>query len=130
MSDAKTAVKYAEENKQEEQKREAHEAMIVGRVIGWIFLIAAVAVLVRDISAWLGTGDFVMITAGELWFTLDNGSLNLVQAVTQRYVLPSLWDPVIVTILLWPALLVLGVPGIILTWVFRRRPRKTGIFRS
>ncbi|MBS29351.1 MAG: hypothetical protein CL566_10600 [Alphaproteobacteria bacterium] len=104
--------------------------MIVGRVIGWIFLIAAVAVLVRDISAWLGTGDFVMITAGELWFTLDNGSLNLVQAVTQRYVLPSLWDPVIVTILLWPALLVLGVPGIILTWVFRRRPRKTGIFRS
>lgn len=130
MSDAKTAVKYAEENKQEEQKREAHEAMIVGRVIGWIFLIAAVAVLVRDISAWLATGDFVMITAGELWFTLDNGSLNLVQAVTQRYVLPSLWDPVIVTILLWPALLVLGVPGIILTWVFRRRPRKTGIFRS
>lgn len=130
MSDAKTAVKYAEEIKQEKQKRGAHGAMIIGRVIGWIFLIAAIAVLVRDVTAWISTGDFVLIAAGELWFSLDNGSLNLVQAVTQRYVLPSLWDPVIVTILLWPAILVLGVPGLILSWLFRRRPRKTGIFRS
>ena len=130
MSDAQTAVKYEDENKQENRKRGAQGAMIVGRVIGWIFLIAAVAVLVRDVAAWITSGDLVLIAAGELWFTLDNGSLNLIPAVTPRYVLPSLWDPVIVTILLWPAVLVLGVPGLVLSWLFRRRPRKTGIFRS
>ena len=33
--------------------------------------------------------------------TVAGTVLNLVQAVVQRYVLPELWDPVIVTILLW-----------------------------
>ena len=40
--------------------------------------------------------------------------LNLTQAVTQRYVLPELWDPVLLTVLLWPAFIVLAVPGLIL----------------
>lgn len=104
--------------------------MIVGRVIGWILLIAGIAVLARDVFVWLDTGTLLLITAGELWFRIDNESLNLVQAVTQRYILPELWDPVIVTVLLWPAFLVIGVPGLLLTWLFRpRERRKSGMFR-
>jgi len=128
VPDAPTAVSIVPEPEQEKRKRGARRAMIVGRIIGWIFLIAALAVLARDVLASIDAGSLSLIAAGELWFSLHNGSLNLIQAVTQRYVLPSLWDPVMVTILLWPAVLVLGVPGILLTWLFRTRRRKTGMF--
>ena len=52
-----------------------------------------------------------LITTGQLWFRLDVGSLNLVQAVIQRYVYPPLWDGVIVPILLVPAFLLFALPG-------------------
>ncbi len=58
---------------------------------------------------------------GQLWFEIDNGSLNLVQAVIQRYIFPELWDPVIVSMLLLPAWLVFAIPAIVLTVLFRRR---------
>jgi len=97
--------------------------MIVGRVIGWIFIAAAIAILARDIIAWIDTGALVFAATGELWFTLHSGSLNLLQAITQRYIFPALWDPIFVTVLLWPAFLVIGVPGLILSYAYRRRPR-------
>jgi len=96
--------------------------MLVGRVIGWILVLAAIAILAGDIIAWINEGTLTFVAAGELWFTWHDSSLNLIQAVTQRYVLPQLWDPVLVTVLLWPAFLVVAVPGLILSWVFRRRP--------
>lgn len=103
-------------------------ARIIGRIIGWILVIAAVAVFARDILSSIDTGALELMSAGELWFQLHNGSLNLAQAVIQRYVSPSLWDPVIVTVLIWPATAVLGVPGMILVRLCRKRPRKEGMF--
>jgi hypothetical protein len=103
--------------------------MIVGRIIGWILVTAAVAIFARDILASIDSGALAMMSTGELWFRLHNGSLNLAQAITQRYLFPSLWDPVIVTILIWPATVVLGVPGMILVRLCRRRPRKYSMFR-
>ncbi len=50
-------------------------------------------------------------SAGELWFRLDAASLNLVQALVQRYLTPALWDPAIVTLLQWPAWLVAAIPA-------------------
>jgi membrane protease YdiL (CAAX protease family) len=97
--------------------------MIIGRVIGWIFIVAAIAILVRDFFAWIDTGALAFAVTGELWFTLHSGSLNLLQAITQRYIFPALWDPIFVTVLLWPAFLVIGVPGLILSYAFRRRRR-------
>ena len=103
--------------------RRARKTMVIGRVIGWILVVAGIAILARDIFGWINTGPLVFVAAGELWFTLHDGSLNLIQAVTQRYIWPQLWDPIAVTVLLWPAFLVVGVPGLILSWVFRRRPK-------
>lgn len=48
-------------------------------------------------------------TGGEIWFSLSPDSLNLMQAVTQRYVSPELWDPTIVAVLKLPAILSLGL---------------------
>ena len=103
--------------------RRARKTMIVGRVIGWVLVVAGIAILARDLFGWINEGTFVLVAAGELWFNLHDGSLNLIQAVTQRYIFPQLWDPIAVTVLLWPAFLVVGVPGLILIWLFRRRTR-------
>lgn len=51
---------------------------------------------------------------------LDAGSLNLVQAVVQRYLHPAVWDSGIQPVLTWPAVLVLGVPGLLFLLLARR----------
>jgi hypothetical protein len=95
--------------------------MIVGRVIGWIALLAGASVLVRDLLVWIDTKHWQPIALGQLWYDLNRASLNLVQAVVQRYIHPFLWDPIIVSILLSWAFLVLMVLGVLLLIVFRRR---------
>ena len=105
--------------------------MIVGRVIGWVLLIAGLVVLARDLIGWIDTHTFAPIALGQLWFDLSPGSLNLVQAVIQRYIHPFLWDPIILSVLfLWatPFFLVLGTILLLLTRRrgngYRRRRRR------
>ena len=95
--------------------------MIVGRVVGWIVLLAGAAVLVRDLLVWIDTKHWAPIALGQLWYELNRSSLNLVQAVVQRYIHPFLWDPIIVSILLSWAFAVLMILGALLLFVFRRR---------
>jgi hypothetical protein len=95
--------------------------MIVGRVIGWIALLAGAAVLLRDLLVWIDTKHWAPIALGQLWYQLNRSSLNLVQAVVQRYIHPFLWDPIIVSILLSWAFAVLMFLGVLLLIVFRRR---------
>ena len=95
--------------------------MIVGRVIGWMALLAGAAVLVRDLLVWIDTKHWAPIALGQLWYDLGRSSLNHVQAVTQRYIHPFLWDPIIVSVLLCWAFVVLMILGLLLLLAFRRR---------
>lgn len=91
--------------------------MVVLRVIGGVLLLAGLAALGWDLWQWsqmAAGGGLHLSAAGELWYRLHPGSLNLTQAVVQRYLAPELWDPVLLTVLLWPAALVLAVPGLVL----------------
>ena len=97
---------------------------MIGRLIGWIFLLAGLGVLARDMFVWIDTKHWAPIAVGQLWFDLDRSSLNLVQAVVQRYIHPFLWDPIIVTILLSWAFAVLMILGVLLLVVFRKRVRR------
>jgi hypothetical protein len=86
--------------------------MIVGRLLGWLLLFVGLVVLGRDLFGWLDTQHFHPIVLGELWFELDRGSLNLVQAAIQRHIWAPLWDPGMTTLLLWwafPSFLTLGL---------------------
>jgi hypothetical protein len=96
-------------------------AMAIGRFLGWVLLAAAFAVLAWELWGAWQTGELTIHAAGKVWYDLDRTSLNGAQAGTQRYLLPALWDPVIVTVLTWPALLVLGVPGALLAFFCRKR---------
>jgi hypothetical protein len=98
--------------------------MVVGRILGWLLIVAAVLVAANEAYAWLDQGSYHVTAAGELWYELDRGSLNLMQAIVQRYVAPVLWDDGIRPLLLLPAWLVLGVPGVLLVALCRRRGRR------
>jgi hypothetical protein len=116
------AVKYRERNANPSHgAHRAGNAMVVGRIIGWLFVLAAIAAAARDMVAWYDTGTYQAMPLGQLWFELDKASLNLVQAVIQRYLMPELWDPVIVSLLLAPAWSVFAVPAIVLLVLCRRR---------
>jgi len=96
----------------------------MGRILGLLFLAAAVAVGVWEIVDASATGYWALKPFGEVFFRLAPEWLNLAQAVIQRYVTPWLWDPAIQTFLLWPAWPVLGgIGAILLIFNLRRRNR-------
>ncbi len=101
--------------------------MIVFRWIGWILIALAIAAAGHEVIASISGGGYRPFAFGELWYIIHRASLNLVQAVVQRYISPWLWDAVIATILLWPAWLVMGVPGLVIAWAARRRRERYGI---
>ncbi|MGI9492960.1 MAG: hypothetical protein ACR2QF_11235 [Geminicoccaceae bacterium] len=86
--------------------------------VGLFFLGLAIAALVYEL--WLGSqsGGYRTIAAGELWFKIHGPSLNVAQAVIQRYLHPALWDPGIITLLKWPAWSLFGAIGAVLTILF------------
>jgi hypothetical protein len=98
--------------------------MIIGRSLGWLITAVALMTAGAEILASLEAGAYQGLAIGYLWFKIDTGSLNLSQAVIQRHVHPSLWDPVIVTVLKWPAWITLGILGPTLSLLFRKRPRR------
>ncbi len=91
--------------------------MIVLRGLGVLFLILALGGLVHG----LVQGEFV--TLGELWFHMNRFSLNLVQAVIERYIVTELWDFVLAPLLRVPFAGVAGVLGAMLFLSVRRRRR-------
>jgi hypothetical protein len=97
---------------------------MIGRLVGWIFFLAGLAVLARDVVAWVETRRWAPIALGQLWFDLNRSSLNLVQAVVQRYIHPFLWDPIIVSVLLCWAFAVLMVVGLLILALSGRRSRR------
>ena len=94
--------------------------------VGLVLLGLALTAFIYDLVIASNNGGYRAIAAGELWFRLHPTSLNLAQAVIQRYVWPGLWDPVIITILQWPAWSILGAPGAILAILFGPWGRKKG----
>lgn len=99
---------------------------MAARVLGLLFLLAAVLALGADLAAPSDDGESSLMPLGALWYSLSPASLNLVQAVIERYVWEPLWDPVLITALQWPAAPTFGVLGGLLIGVslLRRRARK------
>jgi hypothetical protein len=94
---------------------------LVGRLAGWVLVFTGLGLLARDIAASIAAHQLHLAVLGELIFKAAPGALNLAQAVIQRYVHPYLWDPVIVTVLLWWAAPVAFVPGALLVLLCRKR---------
>lgn len=90
--------------------------LTIAHGIGALFLVLAATALAYELMFFSQTGSYRMVPAGEFWFTIHVGSLNLAQAITQRYIHPFLWDPIIAGLLQWPAWSLLGGPGVVLAY--------------
>jgi hypothetical protein len=86
----------------------------LARAVGWVLVCLALAAFGYEMLLAVTSGTWRMIAAGELWYVLDRGSLNIAQAITQRYLHPVLWDPILQGLLTWPAWSLLGAPGVAL----------------
>jgi hypothetical protein len=95
----------------------------VAGTVGWTLAAVALVTLVHDLNAYSESGAYRAIPLGELWFNVHVASLNLIQAVVQRYLHPFLWDPIITTVLQWPAWSLLGAPAAILVAIAPNRGR-------
>ena len=99
--------------------------MIVGRILGWIFIFLSVVVAGWDAMSMIDRGQFDLIKLGEFWFKFSPGTLNGLQAGVERYISPLLWDWVLAPLLHWPLLVVVLTPGVLLVVLCRwRRPGK------
>lgn len=107
--------------------------MKTARIIGWILLALSLILIGHEALNALEGEGYNLIALGQLWFmidqSMDTGSLNVTQAVIQRYVSVWLWEAVIQNILIAPSWLVLGIPGLLLAWVGRDRGRRGGLRR-
>lgn len=76
--------------------------MFVLNYLGRFFIILALAVLGISVWLWLA-GENITLPGGQLWFTLDNATLNYFQVIVQRHLsAPALWDDFVVPYLLQP----------------------------
>ena len=98
--------------------------MIVGRVIGWILLFCTLVLLGWDAVSSLSSGTWGFAVLGQRWYEIDQAlgsfTLNTLQAGIERNVSVDLWDNVFGPVLLWPAVAVFFVPGLILVLLCRR----------
>lgn len=85
---------------------------IVAVLLAAIALAAAAAAVLALLAGPAGAD------LGTLWHRLAPESLNLVQAVTQRYLHPGLWTRAILPVLLMPAVGVFSVTAALATLLF------------
>jgi len=93
------------------------------RLLALIFLLLAAGTGILDITRSIADSTVVMTALGQDWFNFSPSSLNLTQALVQRYVHPSVWDPGIQKILTMPSWLVFSVLALIFGF-FGRRVKK------
>jgi hypothetical protein len=102
--------------------------MSILRILGRLVLALACGEFLFGLWIWLAGHD-VTRSAGELWYKLAPGSLNLSQAIVQRYLHPEIWERVAVPLLLmpfWEAVVYLFIVFFVLgsTLVFFARRRR------
>lgn len=76
-----------------------------------IFLMLAVIALGFDVAAWVREGEWMPVPLGQAWYSLDSESLNLAQAVVQRYLSANLWDTLVLPLLTLPTWVVPAALG-------------------
>lgn len=97
----------------------------VSCVLALLCVVLTAGLLAWDLAA-AGEAGLRLRPLGEIWYQLDAGSLNLSQAVIERYLWPPLWDPGVIALLQVPAVLLaagLAVLLILLCLVRARRRR-------
>jgi hypothetical protein len=100
--------------------------MIIGRLIGFLLVLLAIVVLLRDLIAWHDTGTLAVMSGTQLWYTLDPDDYDVASAMLSDRA-PLLWGTVVTGILSLPAFLTAALFGLILIYLFRNRARAAAL---
>lgn len=84
------------------------------RLLGAGVMALGALALLSDLHITGGGLDYRPAALGEVWHRWHAPSLNLLQAIVERYVLPQLWSHVLLPLLLAPAWIVMTLKGVIL----------------
>jgi hypothetical protein len=94
------------------------------RMFGFGLLAIAIVVGIADASRSIAESQIMFKPLGQLWFEMSPETLNLSQAVIQRYVHPTVWDPMLQTVLTWPAWAVFAGIGVLFLLIGARRQKR------
>ena len=91
-------------------------------LLGWLLLVGAFVTAAYETMARVqGAAAGAILSAYDLWYTLWPGKLVVTQILVERHLHAALWEYLAVPLLSLPAWLLLGGPGVALTWRFRPR---------
>ena len=104
--------------------------MLIGRYIGWTLLFLGIGLLGLDVITYFESQAYKPIRVGRIWFEIDSNSLQLLQPAIERHVDPAVWTFLVQPFLELPAFIVSLVAGIVLAFLFRKRPDRKEIVVS
>ncbi|MGK2872856.1 MAG: hypothetical protein ACSLFL_11455 [Alphaproteobacteria bacterium] len=84
------------------------------RLLGGALIVLGAVALLSDLHITGGGLAYRPVAVGEYWHKWDPPSLNLLQAIVERYLLPQLWSHVLLPLLLAPAWIVTTLKGAVL----------------
>jgi hypothetical protein len=102
----------------------------VFRFFGLWILAAGFIFFIYDGAKSLADSTIRVTKLGDTWSSIHQTSLLLLQPAVERHVAEWLWDPLILTVLEQPTWLVLGVLGVLLLLIGRKKRRLIGYARD
>jgi len=100
------------------------------RFLGVLVLAAAFILLVYDGAKSIADNRLYIYKLGQLWTDINAGSLDSLKAAVETRLPVQVWDPVVLTLLEQPAWLVLGVIGVLLVLLGRKKKPLIGYGRD
>jgi hypothetical protein len=102
----------------------------VFRFWGLLFLALAFILFIYDGARSIADNSLRVYKVGDVWSSIHQNSLLLLQPAIERHVAVWLWDPVIQTVLEQPASLVFAILGILFMLIGRKKPPLIGYARD
>lgn len=84
-------------------------------------MLAAVVAMVVDGTKSLADSRIVITSLGTQWAQLSEESLVATKKSVEENLHPFVWNPIIFALLLWPSWAIIGIVGILLYWIGRKR---------
>ncbi|MEM9634531.1 MAG: hypothetical protein AAGA50_24590 [Pseudomonadota bacterium] len=93
------------------------------RILGYGFLAVAIIAGISDASSSIAQSQVHLAPLGQVLYEFFPDTFPILQPAIERHIHPLLWDPVVLTILIWPVWAFFAPLGLLLLWLGARRQR-------